>query len=309
MKRTTIVFAATLAFGLIATAATTTIALAGPVANRLEMRFGGGGPGGGPFGPGGHFGPGGPGFEALLDNPMVRERIEGFVKFWNDEELVAELGLSPESIALLEQSYTDTKAALDANRDAAKAARTALRDEMEKDAPDAATVDSLIDEVSRTHTIVAKEMAGHRVVVKNLLTEEQEEILEAHRRSKGREHFQEGREKMEAFRELVKTLAADGDISDADWVQIEAALAEAPEPVRDHAIERLKRLEEKLESGEITPEDLDKIGPPPPPPGFGPGGPGFGPPRGGPRGPRPEATPAAGETPLPSLGSRLRTKS
>lgn len=274
MKRTSITLVAVgLALGLVAAAATTTIAIAGPVAGRIAERMGG---------PDGYFRPGGPGFEALLDSPMVRGRMEKFARFWDDEELVAELGLTQSQIVLLEQSYTDTKAALEANRDAAKAAREALRTEMEKDSPDPAAVDAAIDAVAATHTVIAKEMLGQRVVVKNLLTPEQEDILEAHRRENGRKNLEEGRAKMEAFRTLVKSLAADGDISDADWTQIETALEDAPEPVRDHAMERLRKLDAMLESGDYTAEDIERLTTPPPPPpphpDFGPGGPGFGPP-------------------------------
>ena len=43
--------------------------------------------------------------------------------------------------------------------------------------------------------------------------------------------------------------AADGDISDADWNHIKAALADAHEPMREHVTARLKELEAMEQTG------------------------------------------------------------
>lgn len=117
----------------------------------------------GNFRPGKGPGFGGPGFDGELP------------RFWTRGNVAERMELTEEQITQLDATADTTEAAMDAVRPELEEAHEALRAEMDKDNPDLATAQKLGEEVHRIHGELHKIQLGHRVALKNILTEEQEE--------------------------------------------------------------------------------------------------------------------------------------
>ncbi len=215
-----------------------------PPSRRGQGGFGGRG--------GGHHGPAG---------MLGQLRDQG--RFWDKPELAEAIELTEDQIEALEASYTEAQLSFEAIEGSVRDGYKTLRETIETDEPDIVEVNEAIDAATDAQNEAMKILLGHRVVVKNVLTADQEEALREYRRDNFRERFQEIRERMGEFRGVLRDLLEDGTLSSEDWEQIDAML-ENVEPERaDRIREHIERVEEH------------GIGAPPPP--RGPGGEGSGP--------------------------------
>jgi len=248
----------------------------------------------GPHGPGGPEGPGGPGFGAF-DGPMHHAlgELRGAVRFWDDEDTVAELGLTADQIAALEESHKSTVEAAEALDGSVRDAYKSLHETVEGDDATVDSVNAAVDAATAAQAEAMKIALGHRLVVKSTLTPEQEEALRESRRehvgkrlaevrerfgpegeigARIRERIGKGDEQGAAVRERVRTLMQDGDLSDADWAEIDGELRRTADERIQQVRERIRQLEAELDGAEGA------LPPPPPGRGRGEGAP--------PRGPR-----------------------
>ncbi|MDK2970331.1 MAG: hypothetical protein PWP23_86 [Candidatus Sumerlaeota bacterium] len=123
-------------------------------------------PGGGIAGEAGRGGPG-----ARQHPPFALN------KFWEKEEIVTALALTEDQVANLADSHALTVESLEASKGAIKDAHEALRAVLEVDDPVLADVNAAIDEITAAMNEKMKIVNSHRVVVKTVLTAEQEELL------------------------------------------------------------------------------------------------------------------------------------
>lgn len=161
----------------------------------------GGGPGAHPHRPGRQGGPegaGGPGF----DGPLAR-MARVMIPFWQNEELAAELNLDQSQVDQLEKSHAATKEGLEATDGSIEEAGKALKAAMEQDNPDAAAVNAAVDRLTQAMNEKAKIILGHGVVVKTVLTEEQEAALKEAGPKYGREHAEKFRGVVDEIRDTV----------------------------------------------------------------------------------------------------------
>ncbi len=252
--------------------------------------------GGGERGPHGPDMPPFPGHQLFADGAPIQQ-LDKMIRFWDDEELVAELGLTESQIDLLEESYQVSKETFEATKGDVKDAYETLREVMDADSPDADAVNAAIDAATEAQNVAMKNFLGHRVVVKNVLTEDQEETLHDYRRTRGREIANEMRGKIHEFRGFVKDLLEDGSLSDDDWAQIDEKIADLPERMQEKVRERIQYAEEN--GGDMPPPPRGRRGGHGPDGDFCPGGPGgdFGP--GGPGGPGGDEQRGWGDGPRP----------
>lgn len=190
------------------------------------------------FGQGFGPGPAGPRPGMGIHRPMPGPHL---VRFWDNEELVVELGLTEGQIAQLEASYQTAKEVLQAAAGSLEEAHQALRAALDVDSPDAEAVNAAIDNVTDAHNERMRIVIGHRVVVKNVLTAEQEEALRNFRveRRPGPVSDQD-RDRLHIFQGLVRQLAADGELSEEDWALINEKIAGLPEEEQARIRERIQ---------------------------------------------------------------------
>lgn len=184
----------------------------------------------GPGGPGGPGGFGGPGIDGALARATAL-----MIPFWENDDVVEKLGLTDSQIQSLAESHSVTKESLEAGEGSVREAAEALREEMERDNPDLTTVNDLVDTVTEASNEKSKLILGHAVVVKNVLTEEQEELLKDHARGAREEHGPEARRLMQEAREIVQ---GGGTLDDV------IALIEGSE-LPDNAKDRLIKMAEQ----------------------------------------------------------------
>lgn len=188
----------------------------------------------GPQGPGGWDGPGGfqvPGFEAAAAL---------MIPFWQNEGVVEKLALSESQITALSESHALAKEKLQESEGSIREAGKALREEMGRDNPDFAAASALLDRLTEATNEKGKIVLGHAVVVKNVLTSEQEEALKGHARGAREEHGPEARRLMEEAREIIQ---GGGSLEDVIAL-IEGS--ELPDPAKDRLI---KMAEERAAKG------------------------------------------------------------
>lgn len=190
------------------------------------------GHGRGPGGPGGPEGPeglGGPGGPEGMRRAMM--------PFWEHEEITAKMNLTEEQTKALEESHAIAKEVVDANKDAVKEAGEALRAEMEKDTPDAATAKALSAKFAEKREIVGQAVLEHVVHVKSILSADQEKQLRQGGRKFGREKMEELGELRGEIREILQS---GGTIED-----VKALLEEKDLP--PHVQEMIvKRVEDRM---------------------------------------------------------------
>lgn len=225
--------------------------------------------------PRGPKGPGGPGFGfgggPILDHAIGE--LRGAVRFWDDSDLVAEMGLTADQTAALQESYDQTVAAIESLEGAVRESYKALHETVEVDEPNISEVNAAIDAATNAQNEAMKIALGHRVVVKNTLTEEQEEILRSSRREHLAQRFPGVRERTEGpegprgpgmrermhgqieqageVREKVRSLMQDGSLSEEDWATIDAELNRAADERIQQVRERIRQLEQELDGGEM----------------------------------------------------------
>lgn len=212
-----------------------------------------GGPGGGyfggPDGPPRPHGPGGPGFGGPglpgLDGPLAKAGKLAF-PFWENDQIAEDLELTDEQIEALEESHEIMKEGLEASKGSMIDLGKQLKEEMEKDSPNAATVNDLLDQITAEGNEKARLLLGHVVVVKNVLTEEQEEALPDAAKAVFREHRDD---LSELRRDIRETLRDGGTIDDVAAV-IDSY--ELPEPLGDIALKMTERI---LEHRNNRPDD------------------------------------------------------
>ncbi|MBI5155551.1 periplasmic heavy metal sensor [Candidatus Poribacteria bacterium] len=192
-----------------------------------------------------------------------REELEALIRFWDDPDLVEAISLTGDQIKLLEDSYTETKAALEESKGTLREAHDALREAVEADTPDIKTVNKAVDAVTEAQNQKMKELLGHRVVVKTVLTTEQEEGVESFRRDHVRGIVASAREEIRDLREQVRELASDGELSDADWDQINGTLDSMEPRLRDRVQNRLREFREGGPEAGPPPGLEDEAGPRP----------------------------------------------
>lgn len=169
--------------------------------------------------------------------------------FWDDEELVDAIGLTDEQVNLLQKSYDETEKALEGFEDETPADyHNAIKEALDADAPDLAEVNAAIDAMTDSQNAKMKALLGHRVVVKNVLTEEQEQELQDYRRDRVRDNRDQMRQAIREVRDLVRDLAKDG-LSEEDQAEIDAALEDLEPQVRERVENRLERIEQRLQGG------------------------------------------------------------
>lgn len=115
----------------------------------------------------------GPGFGDGSFGPGAR----GMAPFWESESVVEELGLTDDQVSRLAESREVTLDALEDMDGAVYDAREALHEEMSKDAPDLATASDLLDDVSDAMNERKQVVLNHAVLVRNVLSAEQEDAL------------------------------------------------------------------------------------------------------------------------------------
>lgn len=216
---------------------------------------GGGGPGFGAGGPG--FGPGGPGGPGGVYGGVGRA-LEGagrlLIPFWENEEVVAELGLTEQQIIALAESHEVTRLQLEETQGTVRDAGQALREEMEKDNPDGAAASSLLNEMTAAANEKGQIILAHAVVVKTVLTEEQEDALPDAVRKQGREL----RGELQDLRADVRDTLQNGGTLEDVLALIDAA--EIPDPMKDRLSEMAERRAEALASGEAPAPAAGKTG-------------------------------------------------
>jgi len=113
---------------------------------------------------------------------------------WRNPKVAQELGLTPDQVQKLEDlQYQHQKQMIDVRRDMALK-RLDLKREMQKDNPDRATVDKLIDESSALKGRMQKMRLNHMLDAKKVLTPEQVQKVKermAERRGRMRERGQD----------------------------------------------------------------------------------------------------------------------
>jgi len=167
------------------------------------------------------------------------------VPFWEDEELVEAIGLTDGQIDLLEENLAATEAALEGLEGTVRDAYRALHETVKVDSPDIDDVNTAIDEATAARNELMKVLIGHRVVVKNVLTADQEEALREYRRERIRERLPEVLAALQELRSTVRELLSDGELSESDWEQINALLEDAPERAQDRIRDRIERFEDR----------------------------------------------------------------
>lgn len=197
-----------------------------------DFDMGPGGPkhGRGPGGPGGPEGPGGP-----PDSPQAIHRA--MMPFWENEELSADLGLSEEQVKLLTESHAIAEEVIEAHRDTVEAAGKALRDEMQKDAPDAAAVKDLATKFAAERQTIAHAGLEHAVHVKNILTADQEKTLRSNAREFGREQM----ERLGELRGEIRDILVNGGTLE----DVKALLEDEGVPERLQKVV-LRRVEQRM---------------------------------------------------------------
>ncbi len=206
------------------------------------------GPGGPADGEAGHGfgppprGPGGPGGGPL--EGAIGHAMRSLHPFWDDDNLTTDLNLSVEQIASLEESHELTKTKLEETEGSVRDAGETLREEMQKDSPDIAVVNGLVDTLTEATNEKAKIVLGHAVVVKNVLTAEQEETLKKNARHGGPESAGELRQLLQEVRGIVHN---GGTLDDVKQAIDDSDLSD---PMKDRAIKMAEDRAEKLRSGD-----------------------------------------------------------
>jgi len=177
------------------------------------------------------------------------DELRHLTRFWDDSELVEAIGLSEGQIDALEASFVETELALEAVEGSVRDAHEAIKDTIEVDSPDVGEVNAAIDSATAARNELMKILLGHRVVVKNVLTAEQEDALREYRRDHLRERIAGVREHMEGFRGVIRGLLEDGSLSAEDWETINALLENLDPEVADRIRERI----EAIEQGDVPP--------------------------------------------------------
>lgn len=155
--------------------------------------------------------------------------------FWENERVSKELGLTSEQTAALAESHELLRGQLESSQDSIKAAREALRAEMEKDNPDLQTVYKLSDAVAEAQNARKRLVLGHAVTVKNVLTAEQEQTLRDNAPGHARRRMGELSQMREEIRESLR--------SGGNREDVRAILSEhdVKGPMRDRLMDRLER--------------------------------------------------------------------
>ncbi len=201
----------------------------------------GAGPGAGPRGPqhGPQHGPGG-----------IPAHLRNQARFWDNAELAEAIGLTEGQIEALDISHANMEIALEATEGSVRDAYAALRETVETDEPDLVAVNEAIDAATAAQNEVMRILLGHRVVVNNVLTADQEAALREYRRDNRPERPDrpnrpgEPGDRGDRLRGLVRELLEDGSLSPEDWETIEAIL-ENLDPERADAIrEHIRDIEE-----------------------------------------------------------------
>lgn len=171
--------------------------------------------------------------------------------FWQNEEAVAYIGLTPTQVAALESTATATKEALEALKETSRDVRSLIREELESDNPNLNTINALVDEGAKQRSDRAKIGLGHRVAVQTTLSADQEVKLQEWREGRREEMRGRAMEVREALRDAETTEEAAAILEEMD----------VPEPMRERILERFEQRGEKRGEG-FAPEARGRAGRP-----------------------------------------------
>jgi hypothetical protein len=172
------------------------------------------------------------------------DALKELFPFWQADGIVEALVLTEDQITGLEQSFQTTKLALEIDKGSGKELHEALKAEMEKDSPDLETVLAAIDDISDEMTLKRKLLLSHKVAVKTILDEAQEENL---REAIG-DDMKANQKVLRKLRKQIAPILRDGGtIEDVEAIITEAGI-EAPYDTM--ALEMTKRAMERRENSE-----------------------------------------------------------
>ncbi len=183
--------------------------------------------------------------------PSARKLGAVMFPFWENDEIADELELSEDQIDAMAESHALLTEQLEDTQGSIADAGGALKEEMEKDSPDASTVNELIDELTEATNEKSRIILGHAVVVKNVLTEEQEDELPG----VSRELMREFRGDLRDLRQEIRQTLVEGGTLDDVAAVIDSY--ELPEPLGEIVYNMTERLLERRES---RPEDAPQKG-------------------------------------------------
>ena len=122
--------------------------------------------------PGAEGNPGGP-LSAIF--PGAQQLM---APFWENERLAGELNLTEEQVAQLTAARAAAQEALVGSRETVAENRTALMEELGKDSPNLDAVLALHAELGADRELVTQVLLSHVVTVKNILTADQEQVVQ-----------------------------------------------------------------------------------------------------------------------------------
>ncbi|MEQ8821237.1 MAG: hypothetical protein RLY93_13430 [Sumerlaeia bacterium] len=222
----------------------------------------------GPEGPRGPERPHGPEGPEGPRHPHARLLLP----FWENPEIVEAIELTDSQIALLEDSLEVTSDTLAVLKEEAKDLKGDLREVLEQDAPELDAVYAAVDAKAVVRVGIEKAVLGHVVVVKNVLSAEQEEALKQFLRDRERPDRpgREGRDAINDIREELRGYLEDGVLTEEEWAAIDEILAPLPEGMQDRIREGIERRLNRRDGSTPPPPRADGDGniPPLPPLAF-----------------------------------------
>ncbi|MCC6545713.1 hypothetical protein IT570_00985 [Candidatus Sumerlaeota bacterium] len=194
----------------------------------------------------------------LLENGPFAGALKALFPFWQDADIATKLGLTSQQVSQLEESWTLAKSELESGKGDLRDIGKELREELQKDNPDLATVDGLADQFTNDLNAKGKAVLGHAVTVKTVLTAEQEEQV----KELVKKALADKREAMEDLREDIReSFENGGKMEDAEAIIDASGLGEPYETIAKNMLHHI------AENG--GPHGRRPHGPPPPPPPTG----------------------------------------
>jgi len=199
----------------------------------------------------------GPGFAQTGDTPpppppppgstdVAPPQHPALLPFWQSPRIAEHLGLTDDQIAALEASFQAAITALEAQQGAIPEARKALREALAVDEPDLDAVLAALEALKAAEAEREAIILGHVVVVKNVLTAEQEEKLAALRRQQPPDLQEAIRRAMEELTPLVRRLLQDCEWTPEDGQILSEQMANLPPAVRDGVAPLLRQLVRRI---------------------------------------------------------------